>query len=143
MDKNKIWNILLSSFWFMMIVAWLWPASWWLSVNEIHVFDAEAGQPIYMSVDREIHRPFVAEWAVNVRKIYDNRSTIICVGTGRSDYREDAVYPEDLSLDWWTDGKCKTLNSGKYILTTTWIITGAFSSKNITVKSNVFEVNKS
>ena len=140
MNKDRIWAILLSSFWLIMIVAWFWPASFWLSVDDVHVFDSTVGSPIYMSVDRTIHRPFYGEWSVTVRKINTGKKSVVCVSRGRSDYITEAVFPEDLSLDWWTDGKCKTLKIGKYILTTSWSIDAMFSSKKVKAVSNEFAI---
>jgi len=136
-------------FWTMLIwlvvfmVAQVWPSSWWMDVRRVLVFDGIAGAEIVMSVDREINRPFIADWAVAVRRQADRGWVVHCAATGQSRYNVDSVLPDPLTLDWWTDGKCQKITiPGQYRISTIWTIRGenGLPDKIIERRSNRFEV---
>lgn len=120
----------------------LWPASWWLEVPMVRVQDGRAGQPIYLFVDRTIHRPFIARWAAVVRLQEHGRTEVACAADAMSDYRPDSALPAKVTLDWWTAGRCATLAPGRYALTTVWEIQGTalLPDKQVKAVSNLFEV---
>ena len=120
----------------------LWPSSFWLDVRRVAVFDSIAGAEIIMEVDREIHRNFIADWSVNVRRWVGGHWTLICTARGTSDYRPEAALPDPLTLSWWTDGQCASMREGRYLVSTIWTIRGAggLPNKTIQTASNVFTV---
>lgn len=141
MMKNS-WLLIIAFVW---IFGWglshVWPSSWWLEVDRISIVDAKAERPIIIDVNRTIKRPFNAEWRVHVRKWSGLGWQIHCTGHGGGDYRVDSVLPIPLTLEWWTDGSCKTLPKGKYLVSTQWVINGGIlPSKFVHAESNIFEV---
>ena len=128
----------LSAVWLSVLgVAHLWPASYWFDVRSVYV-----GADLSMVVDRTIKRPFRGEWLTSVRR-WEGGWVLACVARGSSYYKQDAKLPAKLDLAWWTDGGCSTLPQGKYMLTTTWTITGLglLPDKVVSVDSLPFEVN--
>lgn len=121
------------------------PARWWLEVPRIEVPDVARGEPVLMSVERTINRPFVADWDVLVRRQVEGGWRIVCAAHGGGDYRPDAVLPPNLTLGWWTDGACQTLDSGVHIVTTSWEIETGFPllvpPRRLTVQSAPFLVH--
>jgi len=141
--KNKI------TFWLMLAVItfWgltnAWPPSWFLSVDSLIVHNSISRQDIYMTVDREIKRPFVAHWDVLVRKVDSKGSQVVCSASGGGDYTPDAKLPHPLTLSWWTNGACESLPVGTYYISTVWVIEGGgLPDKIIKVESNVFDVEE-
>ena len=124
------------------LAAHLWPSEWWMSVNRVLVFDSPAGADVAMEVDRTIHRDFTADWSVLVRRYHEGSWVIACAARGTSDYRPDAVLPDPLTLDWWTNGECPSLSQhGRYFISTIWTIRGnMLPDKTIQTASNVFTV---
>ena len=119
----------------------LWPASFWFEVKDLRVLDATRDQPITLYVNRTIHRPFQATWTATVKSIYSDTTVVACSTSATNNYATNSVLPTTLTLGWWTNGTCKTLPQGKYILETTWVIDPAFTpAKSITVSSNIFTV---
>lgn len=93
-----------------------------MSVRSAFVGDTLLGQPVYMSVDREIHRPFLGSYYVAVRE-FPSRTLVCRAADGPLQYRADSELPEELTLSWWADnGGCsgKDLEPGQYIIETTW-----------------------
>lgn len=128
----------VSALWLVVFgILHLWPASWWFDVRSVHV-----GHDLTMVVDRTIKRPFRGEWLASVRR-WEGGWVLACVAKGSSYYKQDAKLPAKLDLAWWTDGGCKTLPAGKYMLTTAWTITGLglLPDKVVSVDSLPFEVN--
>ena len=119
-----------------------WPASWWFEVRRVLVFDAIAGAEVLMEVDREIHRPFLANWFVVVRRYNDGAWEVVCTADGSADYRPEAALPDPLTLDWWTQGACPSLPPGRYLVSTIWTIPGrrTLPDKVVQTASNVFTV---
>jgi hypothetical protein len=124
------------------VVTALWPASWWLSVDRKLAFDGPAGAPVVLDVERRIHRPFVADWSVLVRRWTPGGWTVACAARGGGDYRPDAALPTPVTLGWWTDGKCSALPAGRYFVSTVWTIRAGdlWPEKLLHVDSNVFTV---
>lgn len=120
----------------------VWPVGYWMSVERVAAFDGVAGAEVIMEVDRVIHRPFRAEWSVLVRAYEGAAWVVWCTAHGAGDYRPDAALPDPLTLEWWTDGECKTPPPGRYIISTIWTIqgAGALPDKVVQTASNVFEV---
>lgn len=135
--------VLVASVW---VICWgaavAWPTSWWFDVRSVRVFDAVAGDPVQMAVDREIRRPFVASWDVAVRRVSGESTEIVCAAAGSGDYRRDSVLPDPLYLGWWTWDECAVLEPGSYIVSTGWAIKVApmLPKKSIRVDSNIFTV---
>jgi len=123
--------------------ATLWPPSYWLDVDEVIVFDGPAESDVFMRVDRDIRRPFHAQWDVLVRELATGGSTVVCAARGHGDYRVDAVLPDPLTLDWWTEGQCPTLPPGEYFISTVWVIEGgSLPDKLVRSESNVFRITE-
>jgi len=138
--KMKQWHVAILALW---VLVWLgvnlWPASYWLEVQQIRVFNSVAGQPVLMAVDRVIKREFYATWTVRVRKIEDGGWLTACAAIGGGEYQPIATLPVGLDLGWWTDGRCQSLPAGQYLANTTWQIEGGFlPDKTISVDSNIF-----
>lgn len=122
----------------------VWPAGFWMSVERVLVFDGAADAEIIMDVDREIHRSFLADWSVVVRKYRDGAWVVDCTARGTSDYRPEAALPNPLTLDWWTDGACPSLPPGRYMISTIWTVQGrhGLPDKVIQSVSNTFLVRQ-
>lgn len=126
------------------LVVSYWPASWWYSVRSVVVFDSVVGADVLMQVDRTIHRPFVGEWSVLVRRQTPDGEgwEIVCVAHGRSNYRPDARLPDPLTLDWWTAGQCPRPPAGRILISTIWTIdSGIGRTKAVVAESNFFTVH--
>jgi hypothetical protein len=114
---------------------------YWLRVNSVEVAHTTANVSPPMVVNRSIVRPFLAGWSVIIRRQETAGWIVACAAHGGGDYRVDAALPENLTLDWWTDGQCKTLAPGAYQATTIWEIHPKGGvTKRLVVESNVFEV---
>jgi hypothetical protein len=121
----------------------LWPASFWLEVDRVSAGPSHAGEPVIMTAERSINRPFLATWTVTVRQWQGGGWVTHCYATGSSQYRHGADLPANLTLDWWTGGACKRLDAGRYVIGTIWQIepsSSFFPSKQVSVESNIFEV---
>lgn len=136
------WIALMSAIWADNFRRNLTAASHWLVVRQIHVYDTWRGDPPYMTVDRNILRPFHGEWLATVRNVSDGSLAFACLAEGRADYATDARIPPNITLDWWTfPAKCR-LDPGRYRLDTQWRINAqGYPEKTLRVSSNVFEVH--
>lgn len=144
MAKNSIILSVITIAWIFFITLSLWPASFWLKVNEISVDDSFVGDTIVLNVDREILRPFYADWTVTIRENVNDGYVIRCYTQASTDYRTDAKFPEPLTLTWWSNGQCDKLKEGSYIMTTTWDIRPnipGLPKKTLTVESNPFRIS--
>ena len=147
---KKITDILLGRVAFVLSVMWiallvliqLWPASWWMDVQSVHVKDTKAGDPVVMHVQREIHRDFSGTWGVSVRVMDAGKGYIVCSASAVSGYKEGADLPDTLTLSWWTNGHCNTLPVGVYLVQTVWQVhgSGILPAKTINATSNLFKV---
>lgn len=141
MMSDRRWSQVLILLWGAFFISWAIPASFWLDVGQIKVYDSKAGEPIRMEVSREIHRPFSGEWSVLVRKKRGEHWIVVCPGYGMVNYRPDAELPDPLTLEWWTDGACPALAAGTYLLTTSWVLYPAYlPRKMVQITSNEFTV---
>ena len=123
-----------------LLPALMWPASWWFDVKSIHVQNTWSGERIGMIVDRKINRPFRGEWQVTIRSWDGSGWVTWCNASGASHYATEAKFPKMLTLDWWTNGQCHPLPSGRYMMQTSWRIAAPVQDKMVSVDSNVFEV---
>jgi len=146
----KVKDVLFGKAAFVLSVLWisvlvliqLWPASWWMEVQSVHVADTKAGDPVVMHVQREIHRDFSGTWGVSVRVMDAGKGFVACSASAISGYKEGADLPDTLTLSWWTNGHCNTLPVGVYIVQTVWQVhgNGILPAKTITATSNLFKV---
>ena len=117
------------------------PADNWFKVTSITVSDADEGQPITMNVSRAISRPFVGEWVATVRRVDDGGVVVFCTAYGQSAYRQDALLPRPVTLDWWTHPMKCALPPDRYRLDTVWLYdVGSGVTKSVTADSNVFTI---
>ena len=147
---TKFKDVLFGKLAFAISVLWisalaliqLWPASWWMEVQSVHVADTKAGEPIRMHVQRDIHRDFSGTWGVSVRVVDAGKGYVVCSESAVSGYLQGADLPDTLTLSWWTNGHCNTLPVGVYIVQTVWQVhgSGILPAKTITATSNLFKV---
>ena len=137
--KHRWWPWTLT---LLLLPIQLWPPSFWLDIHSVVVSSVKVGNPVTMVVEREIKRPFRGAWNVTVRQWDGSGWVTYCNANGASNYRPDARFPKDLSLQWWTDGQCHPVPQGRYKITTTWIIRDIqwMPDKTVTADSNIFEV---
>lgn len=119
------------------------PASFWLTVNTVHVFDTVVGTSPKMEVDRTVIQPFKADWVAEVEE-YDETVGVFsvrCTGKGTNSYTPTDQIPADVDLNWWTwPTKCE-LQKGKWRVQTLWTIQPpGYPSKEVRITSNTFEV---
>lgn len=119
-----------------------WPASWWLDVQSVRVFDAKQGTPVVMAVVRTVKRDFRGEWVASIRRLENGRWINFCTATGKTNYGKEMVFPDPLTLQWWTHPSCHPLPAGKYVMRTSWVILNVsfFPDKEVQADSNIFEV---
>jgi hypothetical protein len=129
----------IASYWIPKVAP---PASWWFEVHELHVSDADAGEPVLLRYTRSIHRPFRADWIVSVRVVSADRAQEVCVGSASSLYRPDAALPAVADLEWFTAGACPALAPGTYRVETHWRLRlgWPWGERAVTARSNVFVV---
>lgn len=126
-------------------VSTVWPpVGHWYELRSLRIDDAKVGQPITMHVDRTIHEPFYGTFAVVVRKQKPDGWMVVCNGTGGGDYRSDAVLPVPLTLDWWSNRACPTIDEpGDYAVTTTIAMVSPIGLRRIVKHdSNIFRVTE-
>ena len=124
-------------------IAFFWPASYWFEVDSVRVLDSKTDEPIRMLVDRRIHREFHGNWSAQVRVQRLDGDQVVCPASGAQYYKRSSVLPTDVTLEWWTDGDCKTLPAGRYVVETVWTINPShwpLPAKRVYVTSNPFEV---
>jgi hypothetical protein len=79
------------------------------------------GDTALLVVDRQIKREIPMSYAVRVFQIDDRGAHLICTADhGPYMYRPDAVLPEVVTLEWWTDGDCAAIPPGRVEIETTW-----------------------
>lgn len=143
---------LIDSWWvFMLSAAWLsvyaslhvWPATQWLEVASVEVAPATPWESVPMAVGRRVKRPFYGVWTVSISRFGEHGWVAFCNASGARQYRVDAKLPQQLTLEWWTEGACPVLPEGRYVVDTTWRIRPEwtiFPEKTLVVRSNIFEV---
>lgn len=124
------------------VVAYLIPASTWLEVKDVRVFDSKVGQPVLMAVARKINFDFNGTWVAGIRRLEPDGWSLYCPAAGSTPYRTDSALPSPLTLKWWTYPSCDPLPPGKYQMRTTWTIKGdgLLPDKTVTADSNIFEI---
>jgi hypothetical protein len=112
----------------------------WMVVRNVAVPDFVEGTDPLITYSREIRKPFIGEWLVEVHQA-GSADTAPCYGSGRNRYEVDEVIPEGgVLLSWFIGTKC-SLPPGKYILDTTWtILADGYPPKEIRYLSNPFTV---
>jgi hypothetical protein len=127
----------------ILTIAHFWPTSFWFKVGRVHIDDARVGKSPSLVLDREIVRPFRADWDVTIRR-WEGGWVPWCNAPGSGNYRPDSRLPKDMNLVWWTSGQCQPLPAGKFTVTATWTITGLgiMPDKTVSLESNVFEVRE-
>lgn len=118
-------------------------ASWWLEVRSVRVFDAQAGAPVLMAVDRSIERDFYGDWSVSIRRWDAGGWVSYCQARGQANYATDSQLPDPLTLQWWTHPGCHPLPPGRYVMRTSWTVHPDMSvlpAKRVQADSNIFEV---
>jgi len=137
------WFVLIIVGWATLLGLVFAPPSLWFEVRSIHVDDSTVGTTPKMRVDRSIYRTVPMTAYVTVAKKWPSGFAIYCPIKERTQvYKQDAVLPDDLDLDWYTFGdECaKKLPAGKYRLDITWVIhPPLFPDKLVRQVSNTFE----
>lgn len=119
------------------------PPGVWFRVHDMYVANVPWGQSPKMRVVREIVRPFRGEWDVAVLRRSERTSRYVrhCGASGAGFYEPGTDLPDDLDLDWWTDGPECLLMPGSYKVKTLWTLHPEwFPMKQVAVESNVFTV---
>ncbi len=120
------------------------PASLWLDVRSVVVFDAQQGEAPKMQIDRNIRRDFDGVYRVEFER--QNRFGLFTIipklnTTDSVSYNTDARPPADIDLDWWTYPKTVRLDPGSYRIETCWTIKlMLLADRHTCVKSNVFRI---
>jgi len=79
------------------------------------------GETAVLHVSREIKQPIVMEFTMRVMAVKSDGLHQVCTAHGGPyEYQPGSVLPDPLTLDWWTDGGCKTIPPGPVRIVTTW-----------------------
>mgnify|MGYP001582905566 CR=1 FL=1 len=117
---------------------------YFFEVHSVNVGNSVHGEPVILSVDRQVNHQFFGKYNVEVRSFPDR--TTICTGSGESTYLPTAKLPEPLTLEWWAfseDCKGGTLPVGDYIIHTSWTVNRepyGLPDVLITIESNPFTI---
>lgn len=125
--------------------SYFWPpVSNWYELRALHVEDARVGEPIIIHIDRTIHKEFIGEFDVIVRRLVPDGWESVCVGGAGGQLRPDMVLPKPATLGWWTGGNCESLDQpGSYVVTTTaTVLPGLHLRRTLIHESNIFKVTK-
>lgn len=141
------WSVVLLISWVLLFgasgVQRISPASDWMEVRSVRVFDTQAGVSPIMVVDRVIKRPFQGHWVTDVeREQTEGLFEKVCSSNGSSAYTPDNVPPRMLTLGWWTTPvDCTPREPGRYRVDTIWTVElpGGLT-KTVRRASNVFTV---
>ena len=105
------------------------PASMWMTVENVFVYDSEYGKVPSLEVVRTIHRPFIGQYTIIVRRA-DTLEVVCSYPSGEILYEPQAPLPTPLLMNWWADGSpsCSGSNwpPGIYIMRTRWNIERPF-----------------
>lgn len=120
----------------------LLPVSFWLDVRDIRVESGAHDCPP-MTVDRDLHRVFRAEWIVTIMQGAEGGFSTFRTYSGANDYRPGNDLPPDLNLCWWTWQDSLSLPPARYRVHTYWKLTfPGGMEREIRRTSNVFEVTE-
>jgi hypothetical protein len=90
-------------------------------VRRVYVNDTFVGTIPTIEVDRIIWRDFHGQWLAEVEQQQRGGGfAVVCAESGYSNYRTDAVMPDQLDLDWWTYPRHCELEPGIYRVDTVW-----------------------
>lgn len=79
------------------------------------------GDTAHLKVSRIIHGPIEMQFTVRIMSENAGGWSQFCKAeSGVFQYRPEAVLPEPVTLDWWTDGHCPSLPPGPVRIITTW-----------------------
>lgn len=120
----------------------LLPTSVWFDVREIRVESGSSDCPA-MAVERDLHRPFRAEWIVTIMRMDGGVFSTFQTYSGGNDYRPGNELPPDLDLCWWTWQDSLDLPPAQYRVHTYWkLIFPGGMEREVRRTSNVFEVTE-
>lgn len=119
-----------------------WPSSWWFEVYSAHVEDARAGTSPQMTVERYIHRPFLATWRVELeREVAPGVFEFVTKASGENSYTVESKLPDPLFMDWWTYPVTWDIAPGRYRIETCWTIQpDAVQPRRLCATSNTFTI---
>jgi hypothetical protein len=141
--RDSSWLLVIAAMWALVasipVFERYMPASFWLEVNHISVFDTVVGQSPLMVVDRTIHRPFKAQWIAEVERWDGDSFEVLpnCTGRGENNYSPENKLPKRLDLKWWVYPTDCTLEPGQYRIETRWTLPG---DQTVRAVSNIFAV---
>lgn len=117
------------------------PASDYFVVRSVAAHDSVVGNPILLTVNREVKQRFTGTWVVSIRKLLDDGEQSACSATNTTIYLPKTMLPDPLDLDWWTHPVACRLSPGQYQMTTEWRIAPEHGAvKRVVAVSNVFRV---
>lgn len=131
-----------------LVVPLFMPMGLFYEMRSVTIADTTAGVSPRVIVDRTIHRDFRGRYEVEIMRAEGAEFSVWWeCGSHVSDwrwYREDAVLPPNMDLDWWMgippNREC-VLPPGTYKVRTTLYALGPFRAElSTTVGSNVFKV---
>lgn len=118
------------------------PIENWVDMRSVFVPDHVINQEALVVYDRDIKKPFIADWTVKAVPI-DESPTFICEASGKKDYvAGDTNLPDaGITLEYiFRAHPCKW-EPGDYLLKTTWIVKRpGYNDVLIRRNSNVFRV---
>ncbi len=117
------------------------PPSFWFEPSSLRVGDAVRGQCPPIEYDRDIWRPFHAEWTVTIERERGNGGFwVYQVSAGEGDYSPNSELPPRPDLCWWTWRDSIDLPAGEYRVRTLWRLDVPGGVKEVRRGSNVFSV---
>lgn len=118
------------------------PASWWFQPGPIIISDAAMNECPALSFDRDINRPFHAEWVVTImRQRPGGGFSTYKTFRGENDYRPENNLPDDPELCWWSWVDELNLPAGKYRVHTLWVLNLTHGGeRQVRRSSNVFQI---
>lgn len=79
------------------------------------------GDTAVLDVDRVVHMPIVMGFSVRILEVTESGLEQYCIMDAEPfPYSPNAVVPDTIDLDWWTNGECATLPDGPVVVDTTW-----------------------
>lgn len=143
--SDKRWLVVIAALWALLSIlptmGRLLPGSYWLSVDQVYVFDAQVGQSPTMVVDRTVRRPFKARWIAEVERWNGTRFILVsqCTGRGENNYSPENDLPDPLKMEWWIYPATCDLAPGQYRVETRWTPS---SGQEVRSLSNIFTVTE-
>jgi len=117
------------AFWMLLvplIVSGIWRPEYFITVHRVHVEDGVVGQPIKIVADRTVHRDFVSDRFVQLRKLEGSKYALHCRRIVRDvPSTKDSVFPANMHLNRWLgippNAPCE-IGAGTYQLLTEYRI---------------------